>query len=78
MRRVRIGLRWAMAAGLAWAARAQEAPPPPSGPTPEQLAELHAVAESLWNDYMPDAIKEEYQLIGRDELIALFAQVEKA
>jgi Soluble lytic murein transglycosylase and related regulatory proteins (some contain LysM/invasin domains) len=42
------------------------------------LTELHAVMESLWNDYVPEAIKAEYELIGRDQLIALFARLERA
>lgn len=59
-------------------ARAQEnsAPAPAAGPTPEQLGELHSLAESLWNAYAPESVKAEYELIPRDEFIALLSRVE--
>lgn len=74
-----------LAGGLAAAGpvRAEEggkpAPPPPAtAPTPEQVVELHAVAESLWDAFVPDAIKAEYELLGPDELLAFFKRLETA
>lgn len=55
---------------------------PPSLPTPaptrEQIAELHAVAQSLWDIFAPESVKAEYELIGPDELLALFQRLETA
>lgn len=68
----------ALAVWVGAGVRAEEAAPPPAGPTPEQIGELHGLMESLWNDYMPESVKAEYELIGRDELMALFANVEQA
>ena len=76
-----------LGAVLAWPAclihvRAAEAAAtqPPSGGGPEQAAgqitELHSLAESLWSEYAPEAVKAEYELIGRDELLALFGRLE--
>lgn len=61
------------------AARAQENTPPAApapGPTPEQLGELHSLAESLWNAYAPESVKAEYELIPREEFVALLSRVE--
>ena len=48
------------------------------GSAPGQIAELHSLAESLWNEYAPEAVKAEYELIGRDELLAFFTRLETA
>lgn len=70
--------------GLAWLAvgRAFEAPEKTSSPAAsasparEGLEEAHAVAESLWNEYAPEEIKSGIELIGSDELVALFNNLE--
>ncbi len=73
-------------AGLLAAAcvlRAGENPePPPVGtpvqPTPEQAAELHRIASSLWDQFVPEAVKADYELIPREEFVALLTRVEAA
>lgn len=45
------------------------------GPTAEQVAELHALAEEWWERFMPETVKEEFELIGREELHAWLARV---
>jgi membrane-bound lytic murein transglycosylase D len=78
--------RRTVCAGLLAAAcvlRAEEVPAPPAvgtpvQPTPEQVAELHRIASSLWDQFVPAAVKEEYELIPRDEFIALLTRVEAA
>lgn len=47
-------------------------------PTTEQVAELHRVASDLWDQFVPEAVKEEYELIPRDQFIALLTRVETA
>lgn len=70
--------------GLAAESAAREepttAPTRPAVPTPtaEQVAELHAVAESLWDVLVPESIKAEYELLGPDELLAFFTRLETA
>ncbi len=61
--------------------RAEDAAPeaaPPAAPTKEQIAEAHAVAQSLWDAFVPESIKAEYELISAEELTALLQRVEKA
>ncbi len=53
-------------------------PAEPPAPTPEQVAELHRVASDLWDQFVPEAVKEEYELIPREEFIALLTRVETA
>ncbi len=53
-------------------------PPPATAPTPEQIADLHAAAQSLWDAFVPDSIKQEYELISAQELAALLRRVEQA
>jgi len=53
-------------------------PAPATPPTKEQIVELHAVAQSLWDTFVPESIKAEYQLISAEELVALLQRVEKA
>lgn len=48
------------------------------GPTAEQVAELHALAEEWWERFMPETVKEEFELIGREELHAWLARVTQA
>lgn len=47
-------------------------------PTETDVATLHAIAESLWNDYAPESVKAEYELISREELLAVFKRLESA
>lgn len=47
-------------------------------PTETDVAALHSLAESLWNDYAPESIKAEYELISREELLAVFKHLETA
>ena len=78
--------RVTVCAGLLAAAcvpRAEEAPaPPPAGmpvqPTPEQAAELHRIASALWDEFVPEAVKQDYELIPREEFVALLTRVEAA
>lgn len=58
--------------------RAPEPPPTAAAPTAEQVAEIHAVAESLWDAFVPESIKAEYELMGPDELLAFFKRLETA
>lgn len=46
--------------------------------TPEDVAALHAVAQSLWDQFMPESVKEEYELISREDLQALLIGVKDA
>lgn len=57
---------------------APAAPPPAATLTREQVAELHAVAESLWEAFAPESVKAEYELLGPDELTAFFKRLETA
>jgi len=50
----------------------------PVPPTPAQAAEMHRVASSLWDEFVPEVVKQEYELLPRDEFIALLTQVEAA
>ena len=65
-------------AALAEEGKAPAAPPPVTAPTREQVAEIHAVAESLWDAFVPESIKAEYELMGPDELMAFFKRLESA
>jgi membrane-bound lytic murein transglycosylase D len=71
-------------AAAASAVRAEEgrasetSPPTAAAPTAEQVAEIHAVAESLWDAFVPESIKAEYELMGPDELMAFFKRLETA
>ncbi len=49
-----------------------------AGSPPEPLAELQTVAESLWNDYAPESIKADYELVSREQVLALFTRLESA
>lgn len=76
-------LGWVVAAGwtpLARAAQAGEASgeTAPAAPTPEDIGALHDAMQSLWNDYAPESVKAEYELIGKEELLALLARVDAA
>jgi membrane-bound lytic murein transglycosylase D len=59
-------------AGVGWvafavgAARAASAPAPASEPA----SELHALAQELWDEHVPAAVKAEYELISAEELTA--------
>lgn len=57
---------------------APSAPPAAASPTTKEAAELHAVAESLWDAFVPESIKAEYELLGPDELLAFFKRLETA
>lgn len=57
---------------------AQESSAEPAPPTPEQAAELHRLASDLWDWFVPEAVKEEYELIPREEFVALLTRVETA
>ena len=68
---------------LAGAVRAEEgrapaSPPPVAAPSAKEAAELHAVAESLWDAFVTESIKAEYELLGPDELLAFFKRLETA
>ncbi len=78
---------WRLAIGAsllagACALRGEETPSPPPvdppAPTPAQIADLHQVASDLWDQFVPEAVKKEYELIPRDEFIALLTRVETA
>jgi membrane-bound lytic murein transglycosylase D len=56
----------------------QAAPVVPAEPTAEQVAELHRVASEWWEQFAPEAVKEEYELIPREEFVALLTRVETA
>lgn len=43
-----------------------------SGTVAEEIGELHRLAETLWSDYAPEAVKAEYELMPREEWISLF------
>lgn len=83
---VAMGVLWAAGgfagAGTAWAEEGRApAPPPPAtvpAPTSKEAAELHAVAESLWDAFVPESIKAEYELLGPEELLAFFKRLETA
>ena len=47
-------------------------------PSERDISELHTLAESLWNDYAPPSVKAEYELISREELVALFKHLDSA
>jgi membrane-bound lytic murein transglycosylase D len=75
--------------GLVGAAEPARAEPPPSAPpaaeaapanAPDvaEIAELHAVAQSLWDAFVPESIKQEYELIPPQELAALLRRVARA
>ncbi len=49
-----------------------------SAATEKEIGELHSLAESLWNEYAPESLKAEYELISREELIAVFKRLEAA
>lgn len=69
----------AAAAVRAEEGKASDPPPPPvAAPTPEQAAALHSMAESLWDVFVPESIKAEYELLGPDELLAFFKRLETA
>jgi membrane-bound lytic murein transglycosylase D len=80
----RLALRALVAGGFvaAGSARAEESKPPASppatAPTSEQVAEIHAVAQSLWDTFVPESVKAEYELLGPAELAAFFKRVETA
>ncbi len=77
-----VALLWGgfLATGAARTEAGEASAPPPSvaAPTREQVAEVHAVAESLWDAFVPESIKAEYELIGPDELLAFFKRLESA
>ncbi len=51
---------------------------PTATPTPADVAELHAVAQSLWDEFVPEQIKAEYELVGPAQLQSMLTEVKTA
>ena len=66
------------ATGAAGADERPASAPSTAAPTSKEAAELHAVAESLWDAFVPESVKAEYELLGPDELLAFFKRLETA
>lgn len=54
------------------------APATPETASDEDAAKLHAVAQDLWDEFVPDSIKAEYELIKPEQLQTLLSEVENA
>lgn len=60
------------------AVSAEELKPTPEGVGALEPGDLHAAAQALWDEFAPESVKAEYELIGKEELAALFSRLSSA